>query len=129
MHAIIAGSRNLTDQKLVYEFIQECIDKSLHPITEVVSGGARGVDWLGEKWAKEHNVQLTVMKPEWDALGKRAGMVRNGDMARYVIRRAAETGQHCCLILIWDGESKGSYGMKVVARGLKLWTCEKIITL
>ena len=47
MKVIIAGSRDITDYSLVCRAISE----SKFDITEVISGTARGVDTLGEKWA------------------------------------------------------------------------------
>ena len=43
MKVIIAGSRNFTD----YKVLQDAIKNSGFKITEVVSGGAKGVDSLG----------------------------------------------------------------------------------
>lgn len=46
MRTIIAGSRSITD----YALIQKAVSESGFEITEVVSGGAIGVDRLGERW-------------------------------------------------------------------------------
>ena len=54
MKTIIAGSRRITD----YEIIKESIKESPYSISEIVSGGARGVDKLGEKWAWENNIPI-----------------------------------------------------------------------
>ena len=54
MKLIIAGSRSITDKNIVQKVFNRSILK-LEDITEVVSGGAIGVDRLGEKWAKSHN--------------------------------------------------------------------------
>jgi hypothetical protein len=32
---------------------------------EVVSGGCRGADTMGEQYAKEHQFQMTIFKPNW----------------------------------------------------------------
>ncbi len=45
MKTCIAGSRAVTDPALVEQAIAECG----WTVTSVVSGGARGVDMLGEK--------------------------------------------------------------------------------
>lgn len=48
--------------------------------SEVVSGGARGADTLGEKWARSKNIPVTIYKPDWIKHGKAAGPIRNRDI-------------------------------------------------
>lgn len=97
MKTIIAGSRTITD----YSAVLEAIERSGFAITEVVSGGARGVDNLGARWAVKNRIHVKVFLPDWDHLGKKAGMVRNHQMAHY-----AEA-----LIAIWNGYSPGTGNM------------------
>lgn len=52
MKTIIAGSRTIADYELLEQSIAECGWQ----ITEVVSGGASGVDALGEEWATRNSV-------------------------------------------------------------------------
>jgi len=79
VRVIIAGSRRYTD----YAELVAGIEASGFTITEVVSGGARGADELGERWAKENGIPIKRFEADWDGLGKRAGHVRNGEMAAY----------------------------------------------
>lgn len=51
MKTIIAGSRSITDYRLLLAAIQHC-DWN---ISLVISGCARGVDELGERWAHRKN--------------------------------------------------------------------------
>lgn len=53
------------------------------PITEVVSGGARGADHGGEVWAYYANVPIKKFPADWEKYGRAAGMVRNEQMAEY----------------------------------------------
>lgn len=94
---IIAGSRNIQDFNLVVE----AINSSGIYIDEVVSGGAVGVDSLGEKYAKSNGIDLTVFYPNWIGRGRSAGHHRNRKMGDYAD----------ALIAVWDGESKGTKGM------------------
>lgn len=96
MKTIIAGSRRITD----YEIIKESIKESPYSISEIVSGGARGVDKLGEKWAWENNIPIRQFPAEWNN-GKKAGFLKNAEMGDY-----ADT-----LIAIWDGKSNGTKHM------------------
>jgi hypothetical protein len=80
-------------------------------ITEVVSGGATGVDELGEAWAKAQGIPITqflVSKADWDTYGKSAGPRRNRVMAAY--------GD--ALLAIWDGASRGTANMIAEMRSL-----------
>ena len=43
-------------------------------------------DALGEKFAKEFGLEVTRFIPDWDGLGKRAGYVRNAEMAKYSVK-------------------------------------------
>jgi len=101
MKTIIAGSRNITAAKSVEDAIKE----SGFEITEVVCGSARGVDTLGELWAKANKIPVRYFPAEWKKFGLSAGHKRNAQMAEY-----AEA-----LILVWDGRSKGSKSMRDLA--------------
>ena len=67
MKVVVAGSRNFND----YELLKKELNKI--NITELISGGARGADKLGEKYAKENNIKIIRILPEWDKYGKEQG--------------------------------------------------------
>jgi hypothetical protein len=77
MRVIIAGSRDYHDYNVLLEMIEECGWE----ITEVVSGGAKGVDALGERYAEEMNIPLKVYNADWEKHGRAAGPIRNKKMA------------------------------------------------
>lgn len=114
MKTIIAGSRNIFDYNLVCDIINKCPFK--HQISEVVSGVCVGVDSLGERWAKENGLPIQQFPANWN-LGKKAGPLRNKDMANYAN----------ALVLIWDGKSKGSASMLRFAKEKNLLIYEVII--
>lgn len=99
MKVIIAGSRSVQN----YDIVKQAIEDSgfLPQITEVVSGTARGVDRLGERWAKENGISVRFFPANWKKYGKKAGMIRNAEMAEYAD----------ALIAIWDNESPGTANM------------------
>lgn len=82
MRTIIAGSRDIDD----WPFFCQCLwHYGEERITSVVSGGARGVDTMGVRYANDRKLPLQtyeVPKDEWDLLGKSAGHKRNGIMAQ-----------------------------------------------
>jgi YspA, cpYpsA-related SLOG family len=97
MKVIVAGSRDITDTGLVHQAITE----SGFAFTELVSGGAGGVDYCGESLAALHGMPVKVFPADWRVYGRRAGMMRNRQMAHYAD----------ALVAVWDGESPGTYGM------------------
>ena len=110
MKLIIAGGRNFTN----YDLLCEEVGKLTSEISEVeiVSGGARGADLLGEHYAIDKGIKIKRFPADWDRYGKSAGFKRNAEMAQYA--------DHC--ICFWDGQSKGTGHMINLAKkaGLKV---------
>jgi hypothetical protein len=96
---IIAGGRDITDFKLLI-LAMEAASWHMPKVTEVVSGGCRGVDKLGERWADDVAVPVKLFKADWSK-GKRAGPMRNRRMASY--------GDNA--VILWDGKSAGTRSM------------------
>ena len=95
MRVAIVGSRNIQDNEYWYNKICENIPANC---TEIVSGGADGIDILGRRYSKEHGLLLTEFWPEYNKYGKAAGFVRNTLIVEYA---------HMVLAF-WDGKSKGT---------------------
>jgi len=105
MRLIVAGGREFND----YELLKEKLDNLLINNTddvEIVSGKARGADSLGEKYAKEKGYPVKEFPAKWNEYGKRAGYLRNEEMALYAT--------HC--VCFWDGKSKGTKHMIDLAK-------------
>lgn len=108
---IIAGGRNFND----YQLLSTTMDYLLCNVTEeitVVCGKARGADTLGEQYAMERGYRVDYYPADWKRFGKRAGYLRNEQMAQNAD----------ALVAFWDGESRGTklmidlakqYGLKV----------------
>ena len=77
------------------------MDRCPWKVTEVVSGMAQGPDTLGEEWASARDLPVKQFPAHWNELGKRAGVVRNLEMAKH-----AEAA-----VVFWDGSSPGSKHM------------------
>ena len=103
---IIAGTRDFND----YDFLKKNVDYFLQDLNpnkiEIVSGNARGADKLGERYAKEHNLPVKLFPANWDKYGKRAGYLRNQEMANYAD----------VLIAFWNEKSKGTKHMIDIAK-------------
>ena len=94
MRVIIAGSRTITN----YNLLEAVIEDSGFKIEIVISGHARGVDMLGERWAKKHDLPVLICPARWDLYGKEAGFKRNQQMV----------DEADAVIVLWDGKSKGT---------------------
>ncbi len=97
MKVIIAGCRDMDNVSLVYKAIENCGFK----FTQIVSGGASGVDTIGENLAMLHGYSVKVFPAEWRKHGNAAGPIRNKEMAEYADG----------LLAVWDGSSKGTKNM------------------
>lgn len=111
MKCIIAGSRTITDSVI----LQAALNASgfQDEITEVVWGGADGVDTLGWEWSCEQRLSAKRFPANWSKHGRVAGPIRNREMAEYAD----------ALLLVWDGESRGSANMlkEATARHLRVF--------
>lgn len=112
MKVIIAGSRTITNQAAV----DLAMELSGFQVTTVLSGTAKGVDLLGEAWAESRRIPIDRYPADWKQYGKRAGFLRNQEMAE----------DADALVAVWDGESKGTKHMIAIARfqGLKIFVHE-----
>lgn len=124
MKLAICGSRDLIIGPYdIGQMIATCIDTlGLHPqylekTVEIVSGGGGNVDLAAKRYAASPNPDWDYDKPlkykefpaDWDKHGKAAGPIRNKQIAEY----------SDALLIIWDGESRGSKNMKEEMMRLK----------
>ena len=112
MKVIIAGSRSIID----FETIKKAIGCCPFSILEVVSGGAKGVDILGEKYAEGKRIPVKVFKPLWKDLEAHGAVVRNNAYGKYNAKagldRNEQMGDYADgLIAVWDGQSTGTQHM------------------
>lgn len=66
--------------------------------TEIVSGGAKGIDTCAKEYALAKGIKLTEFRPEYEKYGRNAPLKRNLQIIEY-----AEE-----IIVFWDGKSKGT---------------------
>lgn len=115
MKLIVAGTRTVRDPRVVERAIAEALASwglPLSAVEEIVSGGARGVDRLGEQFAARRGVRVRVFEADWQGRGIAAGPLRNAKMAEHAD----------ALVAVWDGASRGTADMiaKARARGLRV---------
>ncbi len=90
MKVAVIGSRNLTVIDL---------EKYLPMgVTEIVSGGARGVDTSAREYAHAHGLPCVEFLPEYAKYGRSAPLKRNFQIIEYADM----------VIAFWDGKSRGT---------------------
>lgn len=104
INIVVAGSRDFKNYaflcKVMDAIVEKLKEKGYKQIT-VVSGRARGADTLGEKYARLHGLSIIEMPAEWSKYGKRAGYMRNEEMAK--------VGD--IVVAFWNGSSLGTKHM------------------
>ena len=90
MKVAVIGSRGLTINDLG-KYLPE-------GTTEIVSGGARGVDTCAKEYAQANGLAYTEFLPDYDRYGRAAPIRRNDLIVN-----------HADLVLaFWDGTSRGT---------------------
>lgn len=90
MKVAVIGSRGLTIENL-----ENYLPKNT---TEILSGGAKGVDTSAREYAISHGLKLTEFKPDYARFGKGTPLKRN-----LQIIDCADL-----VLAFWDGSSKGT---------------------
>lgn len=120
LRIIIAGSRDFNKYGLLFEecskTIKHICDSEKFSSIQIISGTARGADRLGEQFANDCGYYIKKFPADWDTFGKRAGYLRNREMAKYSI----DGDNKGVLIAFWNGTSKGTKHMIDIAHELGL---------
>lgn len=98
MKILVTGSRRFTDPFAA----SLAIDKRLGNLPEgatVIHGGALGADKIAAEAAERHGHPVEAFFADWDAYGKRAGVIRN-------LKMLDEKPK--LVIAFWNGESRGT---------------------
>ena len=90
MKVAVIGSRGLSVSDLS-KYLPE-------DTTEIVSGGARGVDTSAKEYALSHGIKLTEFLPEYEKYGRSAPLKRNITIIEYAD----------IVLAFWDGKSRGT---------------------
>ena len=90
MKLAIIGSRNLQINN-IEQYITD-------DITEIVSGGAKGIDSCARDFALSKGIALKEFLPDYKKYGRAAPIVRNKEIVNY-----SDT-----VLAFWDGKSHGT---------------------
>jgi hypothetical protein len=89
MRVAVIGSRNLSIN--ITNYIPG-------GVTEIISGGAKGIDSLAEAYADTMSIPKVIIKPDYKKYGRAAPLKRN----EVIVDRSD------LVIAIWDGKSRGT---------------------
>lgn len=81
MKLAIVGSREITDMSILLEGISKV--PAMDQVTEIVSGGAKGVDTLARQFAESRGLRCTEFLPDYARYGRAATLVRNSQIVEY----------------------------------------------
>lgn len=90
MKVAVIGSRGLS-----VTYLGRYLPKNT---TEIVSGGAKGVDTSAREYALSHGIKLTEFLPEYTKYGRSAPLKRNITIIEY----------SDIVLAFWDGKSRGT---------------------
>ena len=90
MKVAVIGSRELKVNNLEKYLPEE--------VTEIVSGGARGIDTSAREYALKNNIKLKEFLPEYEKYGRAAPLKRNMQIIDYADM----------VLAFWDGKSRGT---------------------
>ena len=90
MKLLIAGSRSITSFDLS-PHIPEGVDL-------IITGGAKGVDALGEQYAHKRGIPTVTVRPAYETYGRAAPIRRDEEMVDMADM----------VLVVWDGVSRGS---------------------
>lgn len=90
MKVAVIGSRGI-----ILDNLREYLPENT---TEIVSGGAKGVDTCAREYALANGIPLTEFKPEYARYGKGAPLKRNISIIEYADM----------VLAFWDGKSRGT---------------------
>ena len=90
MKVAVVGSRNV-----IIDNLQNYLPENT---TEIVSGGAKGIDSCARNYAIQNNIHITEFLPDYKRYNRGAPLKRNQQIVDYANE----------IIVFWDGQSKGS---------------------
>lgn len=86
MKLAIVGTHTISETQENYDLMEDAILATIpsDAMTEIVSGGAKGIDTMAARFAKKFGKKMTIYPAEWHKYGRSAGPMRN----QFIIDRA-----------------------------------------
>ncbi|MBR6873886.1 MAG: DUF2493 domain-containing protein [Ruminococcus sp.] len=100
---IVCGGKTEHPQEIVDEFILGVLAELGVSDCVIVSGGCKGADISGERFAETRGFEVVRFLPDWKTYGRSAGIRRNAEMINYISQ-----SERPAVIAFWNGESRGT---------------------
>lgn len=131
MKIAIIGSRTFKDydllQETMHNLIYEQNDGSFDNVT-IVSGGAKGADSLGKRYASDHNLGYLEFKAKWKDLSHPDAVIREGAYGKYDAvaghRRNTLIIEEADIVVAFHNGSKGTADSLRKARKMNKFVVE-----
>lgn len=95
----VVGCRYFTNYELFSKYLNLAISRLDLKFDTIVSGGAKGVDSMAEKYANENMIYFKKYEADWNGKGKVAGFIRNSELVF----------NSTYMIAFWDYKSSGTF--------------------
>ena len=123
MKVAVVGSRNFSDYAKVKDYLDRL--NAMRGIDTIVSGGAKGADSLGEKWARENRVKTLIFEAKWDDVTHPGAVIKSNQWGKKYdatagFRRNKQIIEAADVVLaFWDMRSPGTKDSVEYARKIK----------
>jgi len=81
MRILVCGGRDFPHRDLVHDWLDSFHEAQ--PVTELIHGGASGVDTYAAEWGRERGLRVFCCKADWEKHGPAAGPIRNARMLEW----------------------------------------------
>lgn len=123
LKVVVCGPRDFNDSDVVFA----AIEKSGFSISEIVSGGATGVDTIGEHWAREKGISVTRFLPDWSNIDVPGAVVKQNRQGKYNAKagfdRNQKMAEYADAVIAIDLDTNGTSDMieRAEKAGLKIF--------
>lgn len=104
MIIVVTGGRDFNDRTAVFSALG-LLHKQF-PVTELIEGGASGVDNLCKQWAQLHGIPVRSCPAAWDDLTVPGAVVKQGKHGAYNAVAGHQRNQ-----AMLEGEPRPTYGV------------------
>lgn len=111
---IVCGTRYWSNKRLFSDVMLSYLDEFESPILFISGAASSGADRLIIQWSRYYRYPCLQIPADWDKYKKRAGFIRNEEMAKIAT--------HC--LAFYDGTSHGTGQMLELSEQYKLHTKE-----
>ena len=118
---VICGGRHFNDYEQLKTTITYFLKQRKIEIenVEIVSGHCQGADMLGEQYAKEYGLNLTIFPADWQRYKRKAGPIRNKQMIEYIMQT-----ENKAVIAFVSENSKGTKQTVLLAKRAGIFVVE-----